>query len=155
MRAAVRFGPAAPLARATLLSFAGSEAVFVLTIHHSTSSPTAGPRGVIIRDLVALYEADVAGRAPSLPPMEVQYSDFVAWQAERLALSTLGRAQPGLLDPGARWPCPSLNLPTDRYRGPVAMSYRGTTAFYTLPAELAQALRRITPARSRPPSSRC
>jgi amino acid adenylation domain-containing protein len=127
-----------PLARASLLTLAGGEAVFILTLHHLVSDGWSS--GVIIRDLVGLYEAEVAGRAPGLPAMEVQYADFVAWQAERLSSPAAARSL-------AYWTrelaaVPVLDLPTDRPR-PQAMSYRGTTAFYTLPAELAQALREL------------
>jgi amino acid adenylation domain-containing protein len=125
-----------PLARAALLSLAGGEAMFLLTLHHLVSDGWSS--GVIIRDLVALYEAEVAGRAPALPALEAQYADFVAWQADRLASPAAARSL-------AYWTrelagVPILNLPTDRPR-PLAMSYRGTTAFYTLPLELAPALR--------------
>src|SRR5665213_3518529 len=54
-----------PLARAALLSFSGGEAVFILTLHHLVSDGWSS--GVIIRDLVALYEAGVTGRAATLP----------------------------------------------------------------------------------------
>ena len=127
-----------PLARAALLSFPGGEAVFILTLHHLISDGWSS--GVIIRDLVALYETEAAGRPSALPPMPVQYADFVAWQAERLAGPAAARSL-------EYWKkeltgVPVLNLPTDRPRPP-AMSYRGTTAFYTLPPELAQALREL------------
>ena len=125
-----------PLARAALLSLPGGEAVFILTLHHLVSDGWSS--GVIIRDLVALYEAEAAGRAPSLPPMTIQYADFVAWQAERLSSPAAARSL-------EYWTkeltgVPVLNLPTDRTRPP-AMTYRGTTAFHLLPPELAQTLR--------------
>ena len=127
-----------PLARAILLSFAGEEAVFILTLHHLVSDGWSS--GVIIRDVVALYEAAAAGRASSLPPLDTQYADFVAWQAGRLASPAAARSL-------AYWKetltgVPVLELPIDRPR-PAAMTYRGTTAFHTLPPELAQALREL------------
>jgi amino acid adenylation domain-containing protein len=126
----------APLARAVLLSFSGGESVFILVLHHLVSDGWSS--GIIIRDLVALYEAGVAGRAPSLPDLSVQYADFVAWQAERLASPPAARSL-------AYWTetlsgVPVLNLPADRPR-PAAMSYRGRTVFHTFSPELAQALR--------------
>jgi amino acid adenylation domain-containing protein len=125
-----------PLARAALLSFSGGEAVFILALHHLVSDGWSS--GVIIRDLMALYEAGSTGRPAALPELAVQYADFVAWQAERLAAPAAARSL-------AYWTralagVPVLNLPTDRPR-PAAMSYRGATVFHTFSPELAQALR--------------
>lgn len=41
-------------------------------------------QGVFLPELQALYSALRGGRAPELPPLEVTYADYSAWQRERL-----------------------------------------------------------------------
>ncbi|HEX3731196.1 MAG TPA: amino acid adenylation domain-containing protein [Opitutaceae bacterium] len=127
-----------PLLRGTLLRASPEDAVFVLTLHHLISDGWSS--GVIIRDLAALYEAGAAGRPPALPPLEIQYADYAAWQARRLAGPAAAASLRRRIEALAG--VPVLNLPTDRPR-PAAMSYRGATAFHTFPPELAAALRQL------------
>ncbi|HVW22316.1 MAG TPA: amino acid adenylation domain-containing protein [Opitutaceae bacterium] len=133
---------APPLLRGSLLRASAEDAVFILTLHHLISDGWSS--GVIIRDLAALYEAGAAGRPAALAPLEVQYADYAAWQARRLAgpaaAEALRRRAAALAG------VPVLNLPTDRPR-PAAMSYRGATAFHTFPPELSAALRQLARAR--------
>jgi amino acid adenylation domain-containing protein len=127
-----------PLARAALFQMEADEAVFVLTLHHLISDGWSS--GVIIRDLGALYEAETGGAASSLPEMPVQYGDYVAWQALRLASPETEGSVAYWVD--ALRGAPVLNLPSDRPR-PAAMTFRGRTLSHTLPSTQAADLRAL------------
>ncbi|TLY32385.1 MAG: hypothetical protein E6K56_03340, partial [Ignavibacteria bacterium] len=65
------------------------------------------------RDLWTIYESLAAGREPNLPPLMIQYGDFVHWQREWLASQDAS-------DHLSFWkrslsaPLPVLDLPTDQ-----------------------------------------
>jgi NRPS condensation-like uncharacterized protein len=71
-----------PLVRALLLRLGDREYLLVLTFHHIVFDGFS--TGVLLHDLSALYEAEVAGRPAALPALPVQYVDYAAWQQEWL-----------------------------------------------------------------------
>lgn len=137
----------APLLRTTLLRLAADEHAFLFTVHHLVSDGWSS--GVIIRDLAALYQAATvppssvqpssvaASAAPALPPLAVQFADYAAWNAGRLA-SPAAAADLAFWTDTLRG-TPVLNLATDHPRPP-AMTYAGATAVETFPPALARAL---------------
>ncbi|MBB1062164.1 non-ribosomal peptide synthetase, partial [Marilutibacter spongiae] len=54
--------------------------VLVLNVHHIASDGWS--RGLMVRELVSLYAAALAGEAPDLPPLALQYADFARWQRD-------------------------------------------------------------------------
>ncbi|MCC7249658.1 MAG: amino acid adenylation domain-containing protein, partial [Lysobacter sp.] len=126
--------------RAQLLRLGDDEHRLYLTMHHIVSDGWS--IGVILRELGALYAAEIAGGADPLPPLTVQYADFAAWQrdwldrghAERLTAywaRTLGGAPT------------SLELPTDRPR-PAVQDFAGDQLTLAIDADLTQRLRAIS-----------
>ena len=77
-----------PLIRGRLFSLQPQEHVLVVTTHHILVDGWS--QGVIQRDLWTIYDALTQHREPSLPPLSIQYSDFVHWQQQWL---TSGEAQ--------------------------------------------------------------
>jgi non-ribosomal peptide synthetase component F/thioesterase domain-containing protein len=71
------------LLRARLFRLGDQEHVLVISTHHILVDGWS--QGVIQRDLWTIYQSLVEGREPSLPPLTIQYSDFVHWQQEWLA----------------------------------------------------------------------
>ncbi|MFD4183779.1 condensation domain-containing protein, partial [Rhodococcus sp. NPDC058514] len=135
--------------RIRLLRTAPTEHVLVIVAHHIAADGLSMPP--LARDIMTAYVARSAGQAPAWPPLEVQYSDFAAWQRE-----VLGSEQ----DPDSRlsrqldfWThaldgAPELlELPTDRPR-PAQPSVRGGVVDFTIPAHLHRGLLEIAGARS-------
>ncbi|HYO14351.1 MAG TPA: amino acid adenylation domain-containing protein, partial [Thermoanaerobaculia bacterium] len=111
----------APLLRAALLRLGTDEHALLLTLHHIVSD--AWSRGVLTRELAALYGAAVAGAPSPLPALPVQYADFARWQRSWLQGATLERLL-GYWRGRLGTDPPTLQLPTDRPR-PAARSSRG------------------------------
>jgi amino acid adenylation domain-containing protein len=99
-----------PLWRGYVLHMAPHEARLLLVVHHIISDGWS--LGVLMRELVAAYEACQAGVPAPLPPLPIQYADFAAWQRQ-------GRHHPALRAQLAYWraqlhpPLPALALATD------------------------------------------
>jgi natural product biosynthesis luciferase-like monooxygenase protein len=104
-----------PLLRARLLRLAGTEHVLLINMHHIVSDGWSA--GVLVTELGTLYEAARQGRPPPLPPLPMQYADYVAGQRQRHDSGELA----GELDYWRRTLAglPLLALPTDRPRPPV------------------------------------
>lgn len=124
-----------PLLRLTLLKFDDTDATLLLTLHHIIADGWS--LGVLIRELACCYKAFVEGRSPALPPLPIQYTDFVSWQRNWLQGEVLAQQL-------AYWrrqlqDLPVLDLPGDRPR-PATQSYRGATYPVQISAPLTQAL---------------
>ncbi len=116
-----------PLLRGALLALDGDEQVLLLTMHHIVGD--AWSADVLVREVVALYEAFAAGAQSPLPELRIQYADFAQWQRRWLEgeilerqLGYWRRQLAGL---------PTLDLLTDRPR-PVVQSSRGARRALTL-----------------------
>jgi hypothetical protein len=70
--------------RAVLLRRTPEDAVLVLVAHHIATDATA--QWLILRDLLAAYEARSLGTAPDWPPLRLRYDEHV--EAERALLAT-------------------------------------------------------------------
>ena len=72
-----------PLMRVSLFSQSPRIHTFLLVIHHIVVDFWS--LAVVLNELGTLYAGEKAGRPATLPPLDVQYTDFVRWQAEMLA----------------------------------------------------------------------
>jgi amino acid adenylation domain-containing protein/non-ribosomal peptide synthase protein (TIGR01720 family) len=122
------------LLRALMVRLAPDEHLLLFTMHHIVSD--AWSLGVLLREVIAFYEADRRAPAP-LPPLPVQYADFARWQREWLAgevlAEELGYWRERLVGAAV------LDLPSDRPR-PALRSYRGGTLRASLSPELSAEL---------------
>jgi amino acid adenylation domain-containing protein len=71
-----------PLLRAMLMRLDPEEHVLLLVVHHIAAD--AWSLGVLIREVVTLYEAFAQGRPSPLAELSVQYADYAAWQRRLL-----------------------------------------------------------------------
>ncbi|RKH81422.1 amino acid adenylation domain-containing protein, partial [Corallococcus sp. AB032C] len=118
-----------PLLRAQLLRLAPTEHVLLLTMHHIVSDGWS--MGVLVRELVAFYEAFREGRSPSVDPLPVQYADYAVWQRSWLQGEVL-EAQLGYWKQQLSGAPALLELPTDKPR-PAVQSQRGASLPVHLP----------------------
>jgi len=124
-----------PLLRVKLLRLGEEDHVLSLTMHHIVSDGWS--MGVLISEVVALYEAFSKGQTPSLPELPIQYSDFARWQHEWLSGDVLAKQlaywQKQLDDVA------TLQLPADHPR-PLLRSHRGARQSFALPRDLSESL---------------
>ena len=78
-----------PLFRALLVRIGDDDCALLLTLHHIVSDGWS--EGIIVRELVTLYEAFTQGLASPLAPLDCQYSDFVQWQRSQILAADLTR----------------------------------------------------------------
>lgn len=131
-----------PFARAALITTAPADHVLVLTFHHLVVDGASTVR--IVDELFEAYGAFASGGRPALPPVLIDYPDFVDWQArlvaspegERLRAFWLGRLAGEL---------PILDLPRD---GPVPpnRTLRGSSVPVELDEELSRGVARLAAA---------
>jgi acyl carrier protein len=129
-----------PLLRATLLQLGVQEHVLLFAMHHIVSDDWS--KGVLIREVAALYEAFSQGLPSPLPERSLQYADFAHWQREWLTgevletqLAYWRRQLSGTLTP--------LELPTDRPR-PASPSFRGAHIPVRLSSDLTEKLKKLS-----------
>ncbi len=131
-----------PLLRASLLKLGADDHVVLLTLHHIVSDGWS--IGVLLRELAILYDAYASGRPSPLPPLPIQYADFVHWQRTTLAGAPLEQQLTYWTQKLGDLP-PPLELPTDRPR-PAILSARGAHHGFVFPAELAAGLNALAQA---------
>jgi amino acid adenylation domain-containing protein len=124
------------LIRGTLIALEDEAHVLLLTMHHIVSD--AWSTAVLLRELVAFYEAAINQRSAALTPLAVQYADYAAWQRHWLQGETLEQQLAYWRQHLADAPA-VLNLPTDRPRPPV-QTFNGAIRTFTIAPELLAAL---------------
>ena len=117
---------AGPLLRAVLLKFSEEQHWLVLTVHQIVAD--AESLRVLIEELGHAYEALVRGERAGVPPLEMQYEDFVRWQEQERTESlnywkSLLRDAPSLLE-----------LTTDRPRPAIRSYQAGSESLQLKPA---------------------
>lgn len=131
-----------PLLRTKLLALSEVEYMFLLVIHHIVSDGTSIQ--VFIRELVQLYQAFCRGQDSPLPPLTIQYVDYVYWQrrwfgegAEDIGLR---KKQGTFWADEFRGEIPVLHLPYDFPR-PMIQDFSGDTALFNLGIEASRNLK--------------
>ena len=132
-----------PLLRAVLLQLdaapGAGESVLALALHHIIADGWS--LGLLVRELSALYQAAAAGRPSPLPPLPLQYTDFVRWQRQWLQGEVLAE-QLAWWKEALKGASHVLELPADHPRPPV-QSFRGASLAFTLPRPLHAALQGV------------
>ncbi|HEY9404500.1 MAG TPA: amino acid adenylation domain-containing protein [Pyrinomonadaceae bacterium] len=130
---------AGPLFRATLLRLDEEEHILAFTLHHIVTDGWS--EGVLINEIVRLYEAFLNRQPSPLSPLPIQYADFAHWQREWLQ----GERLESQID---YWKRQLANLPElrlgDENRRPLQQTRRGATQTLTLSRQVTQALKNIS-----------
>ena len=123
-----------PLSGAFSFRKSKSENYLLFAIHHIISDFWS--LSLFIQELAALYESGA-----SLPQPELEYGDYVHWQADVLA-SVEGERHWAYWREELAGELPLLNLPADRPR-PAAQTFRGAAHQFRLDAGLRRRLRNL------------
>ncbi len=126
-----------PLFRAELLRMSAGEHVLLLNAHHIISDSWSF--GILVQEILALYEAIANGSRPSLPLPALRYTDFASWQRDGAQENAI-EIQLNYWRDRLSGELPVLEVPADRPRPPVP-TFRGALRKRALPDGLAQNLR--------------
>jgi amino acid adenylation domain-containing protein len=129
-----------PLARALLIVQGENEWRLLVHLHHIVTDGWS--TGVLIREILALYEALSAGRPSPLSPLRVQYADYAAWQRQWLQSDVLAEDLEYFRKHLAGAP-ELLGLPTDGLR-PAVLSSRGSVRAVSAPLPWIESVERAS-----------
>ncbi|MFD9887229.1 amino acid adenylation domain-containing protein [Streptomyces alboflavus] len=124
--------------RGRLIRCAPDDHVLVLVAHHIACD--AWSTRLFAQEMGTLYRAAVTGASPELPPLEIQYADYAAWEQQHVS----GPAGQRHL---AYWrtrlaDLPVLDLPTDRQR-PARRDHTADAVRAQLPTALTDGVRAL------------
>ena len=125
---------AAPLLRVKLIKVGEKTHLFMFDIDHIITDGAS--MGILTKELISLY----AGK--ELPPVDIQYVDFVMWQNDLLMGDQISDQEEYWLKEFES-DQPLLNLPTDFPRPPVK-DYTGSTYWLDFDLELTEKVKGFT-----------
>ena len=125
-----------PIMRVRLFSRSARDHLFVLVVHHIAIDFWS--LGVLLSEFRELYPAVQAGTPLPLPPLQVQYTDYVQWQRALLA-GAAGERLWAYWQQQLAGELPVLQLPVDRSRPPV-QTYHGASQPFRLSESLTRNL---------------
>lgn len=121
-----------PLFRTRILHAGDGDTVILMVLHHCIADGWS--MAVLMREIIALYEAFTRSLPSPLPPLQIQYADYSEWQHAWLQGET--RAQQLAYWTEVLRDAPEvLELPADRTR-PAVYTNTGASLSVTLPAAL-------------------
>ncbi len=129
-----------PLTRVKVLQIKEQEFVIILNMHHIISDGWS--MGILMKEVGVLYRAFSEGQPSPLPPLEIQYVDFAAWQREWLSGEVL-EEQLNYWKKTIGHGSPPLQLPTDHPRKGTP-TYNGAHLHFKLDKELLQKLQQLS-----------
>ncbi len=129
-----------PMIRVNLWQVDAEAFLLLVTMHHISSDGWS--IGVLMTELVSLYDAYVAQKPSPLPDLEIQYADYAAWQRLWLQGEVLERQLSYWKRQLAGAP-PVLELPPDRPR-PAVQNMRGRQQPVVLSRELTEGLKALS-----------
>ncbi|MEM8722033.1 MAG: aminotransferase class V-fold PLP-dependent enzyme [Cyanobacteria bacterium P01_G01_bin.39] len=128
------------LLRVKLLKCDVQEHIILFTNHHIVSDGWSV--GILVRELVALYQAFSQKKPSPLAELAIQYGDFAVWQRQWLQGEVLQTQLSYWLKQLKNAP-KVLELPTDHPR-PAIQTFRGAKYSFNLSQELSSALNKLS-----------
>ena len=110
-----------PLLRASLLRMSDDRYLFYYNMHHIVGDEWSTK--VLARDVMKYYEAFVSGGVPDMPPLQIQYKDYAAWQLDQLSTASYQEHKNYWLSQFSG-EVALINLPTEKKR-PQIKTYNG------------------------------
>ncbi|MGB3292554.1 MAG: amino acid adenylation domain-containing protein [Phormidesmis sp.] len=126
-----------PIIRVKHFLLAEQEQRLLITIHHIACDGWS--QDLLLKELLALYQAQQKGQPANLLPTQHTYRDYVFWQ-RRLLTGATGDLLWHYWQKQLAGTLPNLSLPTDHLRPPV-QTYQGASYPFELTEQLSQRLR--------------
>jgi amino acid adenylation domain-containing protein len=135
-----------PLFRWTLVRLGSEQHILVLNFHHVIADNWSA--GILVKEILALYDAFRRNTSAALPAISVQYVDYSEWQRRWLE-------SPAYAGHLAYWTnqlqgVPALQIPRDRQRRALR-THPGAAETVTIPSGLARSVRAFAQAQGATP----
>lgn len=131
-----------PLLQAYLFTRTPQEHILLLVTHHIIVDATSLVK--LLEDLRMFYSAEKVGVQASLPPLELQYTDYIRWQNDML-VGPVGDRLWQYWKNQLKGDLPVLNLTRDHLRPPI-QTYQGATHSFIINEESTRQLRLLAKA---------
>lgn len=128
-----------PLMASRLITVSDTDHFLACTLHHIVCDGWSN--GILVREVVQVYDALAEGREPDVPELPFQFADFAMWQHEWLKSDAAAKAYE-FWRTRIRPETEVLDLTTDRPRRP-GKSFPGHIESKLIPPPLAAALRQL------------
>ncbi|UPK71694.1 non-ribosomal peptide synthetase [Chitinophaga filiformis] len=128
-----------PLLRACIWQLEAEAYVFVLVLHHIIADEWS--MGILMEELLTVYNAYREGDQPALSDLTIQYKDYSAWQ-EAVLQGERAAAAREYWTQLLHEPLPLLSMPTDRQREPV-MTHQGERIDMMIPVPVFKTLQHL------------
>ncbi|VXD10569.1 Non-ribosomal peptide synthase involved in Hassallidin biosynthesis [Planktothrix serta PCC 8927] len=128
-----------PLIRFRVFCLTPEQYILTLTLHHIIAD--AWSIGVILQEIIALYEISLKKESIKLPDLKIQYADYAAWQQEKM--NGLALAESLTYWEKQLAELPILQFPVDFTR-PRLQTFRGDLVTFQLPSKLEIAIREFS-----------
>jgi non-ribosomal peptide synthetase component F len=126
-----------PLMRVNLFTRAAEQSILLLTVHHLIGDFWS--LVIMMEELARWYAAESKSNHIDLPTAQLQYIDYVNWQAEMLA-SPEGERLWSYWKEKLAGELPNINLPADKPRPPI-QTHRGASHTFKVDRELSNKLK--------------
>ena len=131
--------PAGPLIRPILVRLEEDRHALQITMHHMVADGWS--LRILVRDLAGFYGEVLRGDPAAMPPLAIQYADYVYWERAAAGGKRLQKQADYWRQQLADVPA-LLELPTDRLR-PARQSFAGAVSPVALDRDLTLRLRRL------------
>lgn len=128
------------LAQFHLFKIEEKKYILLITIHHIISDGQS--LGVLLADLVTIYQKVYEGRTDEIMKMQVQYVDYCTWQKKNYGEDLIKKELEFWKEKFQEIP-PFLNLPEEKLR-PDQQKYSGQTIRFTFDREQTERLRCVS-----------
>ena len=126
-----------PLLRAAVYQAADDKRLFVYCMHHIISDGWS--KGILVAELLALYNAYKQDQPNPLTPLRIQYKDYAAWQQDQLSGENLQQHKNYWLQ-HFEGELPVLDLPNDKMR-PAIQTFNGAMVGKVIKATVSQGIK--------------
>lgn len=114
------------LLKACLIEYGESEFILEYMLHHIISDGWS--INVMMRDLLKLYALKLDSVEKTLPPLRIQFKDYVYWNLEQLAAGKFAEYK-NYWKNQFRDQVPVIDLPTD-FKRPAIKTFKGDTLYH-------------------------
>ncbi|MGN6601365.1 MAG: amino acid adenylation domain-containing protein [Ginsengibacter sp.] len=128
-----------PLVRLSIISPSVGKRILVFVIHHIIADGWS--IDILINEMISLYRDYSKGKEAVLPPLSIQYKDYVSWLSEQTTAKTMEKFKNYWMSrlEGCSFSCP---LPVDKIP-PTEQTYKGDALSFQIESNVAAQIKAL------------